>query len=96
MDDAQRPDGLPAEVSAYRRTPVFDAATIPAGLLRDHATKAGVWGVIRVLSGRLSYVSGDPPSAVELGPGRPGLVRPEARHSVAPLGDVRFFVEFYR
>lgn len=96
MEAAPRPAGLPADVSAYRRTPTFDATTIPAGLLRDHATKTGVWGVIHVLSGRLSYVSGDPPTAIELTPDRSGLVRPEARHSVAPLGHVRFYVEFYR
>lgn len=39
--------------SPYRSTPVFDEATLPAALRREHRTKLGVWGVIRVLDGEL-------------------------------------------
>ena len=39
----------------YKSTPVFDENTLPAGLRKEHRTKAGVWGVIRVLEGRLRY-----------------------------------------
>ena len=35
----------------YKRTAVFDENTLPAGLRREHRTKPGVWGVIRVLDG---------------------------------------------
>jgi len=31
---------------------VFNEATLPAGLRREHRTKAGASGVIRVLEGR--------------------------------------------
>lgn len=41
----------------YKCTPVFDENTLPAGLRREHRTKPGVWGVIRVLDGRLRYRS---------------------------------------
>lgn len=41
------------------RTPVFDENTLPAALRREHRTKPGVWGVIRVLDGRLSGAGGD-------------------------------------
>lgn len=37
----------------YRSTPVFDENTLPGGLRKEHRTKAGVWGIIRVLEGRL-------------------------------------------
>ena len=40
---------------AYKSTPVFDETTLPAALKREHRTKPGVWGVIRVLSGRVRY-----------------------------------------
>ncbi len=51
----------PAGSERYRRTPLFDAATVPAGLKRSHCTKAGVWAVIRVLGGRLTYrLEGEP------------------------------------
>ena len=47
----------------YRRTPVFDENTLPAGLRREHRTKPGVWGIIRVFEGRLRYCGLDPDSA---------------------------------
>jgi tellurite resistance-related uncharacterized protein len=79
----------------YKSTPVFDEVTLPAGLRREHRTKAGTWGVIRVLEGRLRYRVLDPSSEVILEPGRPGLVLPEQPHLVEPLGSIRMQVEFY-
>ena len=46
---------LPDSVQHYRSTPIFDESTVPKGLLRDHETKVGVWGRIRVLEGALHY-----------------------------------------
>ena len=46
---------LPANVKAYHRTPDFDAASVPAGLLREHRTKAGTWGLIVIEKGELLY-----------------------------------------
>ena len=45
-----------AEINTYRSTPIFDQDTIPAALQRRHDTKEGVWGVIRVLEGKLRLV----------------------------------------
>jgi tellurite resistance-related uncharacterized protein len=72
---------------------VFDAATLPAALRQDHSTKAGVWGVIRVLEGRLRLIDED--GCTELTPDRPGLILPERKHRVEPLGPMRMQVEFY-
>ena len=82
-------------MTPYRTTPVFSELTLPATLRREHSTKAGVWGVIRMIEGRLrlSYADGTPPA--ELTPDRPGLVRPEQVHWVEPLGAMRMQVEFY-
>lgn len=79
----------------YKRTSVFDENTLPAGLRRKHRTKPGVWGVIRVLDGRLRYVVIEPASEVILEPGHPGLVLPDQPHLVEPLGPMRMQVEFY-
>ncbi|GHH25254.1 hypothetical protein GCM10008023_38400 [Sphingomonas glacialis] len=79
----------------YKSTPVFDETTLPAGLRREHRTKASAWGVIRVLEGRLRYRVLDPSSEVILEPGHPGLILPEQPHFVEPLGPVRMQVEFY-
>ncbi len=90
------PEGL----SVYKRTPSFDEASIPRGLLADHATKEGVWGLIRVEKGQLLYVVSDPRRDYAeriLAPGgEPGVVEPTMVHRVAPLGAVRFYLEFMR
>jgi tellurite resistance-related uncharacterized protein len=79
----------------YRSTRVFDENTLPAGLRREHRTKLGVWGVIRVLEGRVRYEVLDPVSETILEPGHPGLVLPDVPHRVEPLGAMRMQVEFY-
>jgi len=59
---------------------------MPAGLRKDHATKAGVWARIVVSEGRLGYRVHPPlERSVELAPGCPGIVVPEARHHVEGL-----------
>ena len=87
---------LPAGLAPYRRTPIFDQDTLPAGLRREHRTKPDVWALITVLEGRLCYRVLHPPSERLLLPGNPGVVAPEQPHEVEPNGPVRFFVEFYR
>jgi tellurite resistance-related uncharacterized protein len=79
----------------YRATPVFDETTLPAALRGEHSTKAGVWGVIRVLDGRLRLELLDSGAEAILTPDNPGLVLPEQPHRVTPLGAVRMRVEFY-
>jgi tellurite resistance-related uncharacterized protein len=90
----------PADAVAYKRTAEFDEITVPAALLRAHATKAGAWGLIHVLEGRLAYRITDPrrlASETILSPkGEPGVVEPTILHEVEPLGPVRFYVEFLR
>lgn len=88
--------GLPHGLLAYKRTPEFTQETVPAGLLRDHTTKAGTWALIHVLEGELLYVV--PSTGLEqvLTPALPpGVVVPQQLHSVKPLGAVRFYVEFH-
>lgn len=81
--------------SPYKRTPIFDETTLPAGLRREHRTKHGVWGIIRVLDGRLRYRVLDPVSETILDSRNPGLVLPDQPHLVEPLGPIRMQVEFY-
>jgi len=91
---------LPADVELYARTAEFTEKTIPAGLLKAHTTKAGAWGLIHVLEGRLVYRITDPDrpgsEAVLTPQSGPGVVEPTILHEVEPLGSVRFFVEFLR
>lgn len=87
---------LPSHVQVYHRTPEFDQNTIPAGLLREHTTKAGVWARIVVLEGELAFRSVARQLNVVLDNTRPGIVEPEVSHEVEPLGPVRFYVEFLK
>lgn len=91
---------LPPDVMPYARTADFTESTVPPGLLRSHTTKAGAWGLIHVLEGRLAYRITDvrrPPTETVLSPeGGPGIVEPTVLHEVEPLGKVRFYVEFLR
>lgn len=83
------------DLKPYKSTPVFDADTLPAGLQREHRTKAGVWGIIRVKEGKLRLRFLEPMSETILDPQSPGLILPDQPHLVEPLGPMRMHVEFY-
>jgi truncated hemoglobin YjbI/tellurite resistance-related uncharacterized protein len=83
----------PATPRPYKSTPIFDELSLPAGLRRQHSTKAGVWGLIRVLEGRLLYdCDGD---TRELRAGDEQVIEPQQPHSVEPLGAMRMQVDFF-
>lgn len=88
---------LPPDCALYKQTAVFDEESIPDGLRKDHTTRAGVWAKIVVHEGCLRYDVDGLGAHFELSPEEaPGIVLPEVPHHVAPLGRVRFHVEFYR
>lgn len=88
---------LPNNVVAYKQTPEFTELTIPAGLLKDHKTKDGVWAKIVILEGRLEYTIIEPElDVIELRVDKFGVVEPTVLHHIAPLGKVRLYVEFYK
>lgn len=92
-DRLEFPEGL----EAYKSTPWFTEDTVPAGLTKDHTTKAGVWARIVVAEGRLRYVVQPPvDAAFLLEPGTAGIVAPLVPHHVSPQGPVRFQVVFHR
>lgn len=79
----------------YRSTPVFDENTLPDALRRSHNTKAGVWGIVRVIEGRLKLTYLDPPSEIVLEKGGSALLLPRQDHFVVPLGQMKMRVDFY-
>ena len=87
---------MPENLKPYRQTAEFNERTIPQSLRRDHSTKAGVWAKIKVIEGKLNYRIDALGAQFELSPEVPGIVIPEVRHHVEPIGCVRFFVEFCR
>jgi tellurite resistance-related uncharacterized protein len=89
------PSATPARATPYRSTPVFDQDTLPKALRERHSTKAGVWGVIRLIEGELLYTCLDPVGEQMLSPALPGLVQPEQPHHVTPIGPMKMQVDFY-
>jgi len=87
---------FPENFTPYKKTPVFTEESLPSGLKNDHSTKVGVWGKIIVTEGILQYRINSLKIETKLSPGEPGIVLPEILHSVAPLGTVKFYVEFYK
>ena len=87
---------LPESVRLVRTTPVWDDQTMPAGLRRGHRVASGTWGRIVVHAGRLRFRADTvPPIDVELTAGSTQPIPPDVEHEVAPLGPVRFAVEFF-
>ncbi len=86
---------LPSHVKPYKSTSIFTNETIPKGLLKDHNTKNGVWGVIHVTKGKLEYTIKNSEAYI-LTSEKQGIVEPEILHHIRPLGVVSFFVEFYK
>ena len=84
----------PADQKPYQTTMVFDEKTLPKALRRGHSTKAGVWGLVRVLEGELwlRFTDG---RAQLLMAGTAGIVRPQEIHWVEPVDRVQMQVEFY-
>ena len=85
---------LPEAAQEYRRSATFTEDSVPAGLLRDHGTKPGVWALIVLESGQLDYTFESPFRTFLLSPERPGIIPPEVPHHVSVIGPVRFHVEF--
>ena len=82
--------------SPYKTTPVFDEQTLPQAIRSRHSTKAGTWGLLRVLEGEVDLVFIDPPSRVRVLPDKPAPIAPEAPHYVELHGPMKMQVEFYR
>ena len=79
----------------YRSSPVFDQNTLPNALRREHRTKQGVWGVIRIFEGSLKLTFSDTGEVQMLSPESSGLILPDQPHFVEITGPVRMQVDFY-
>ena len=101
----RQPNGmpiLPSNVVQYTQVPksgkAFTATTIPSGLTKEHNTKKGTWGVIRVSTGNLEYTILEPQKSVHiLDKETVGIIEPTMLHQVKALSDdLEFVVEFWR
>lgn len=88
---------LPEDAEAYRQTKVFTASTVPRGILAQHSTKAGTWGLIHVRAGQVQYfLEGEQTPLATVGAGESFVVLPEEVHFVQLSDDAEFSVEFHK
>lgn len=91
-DRLEFPEGL----VAYRKTAIFMADSVPKGLLKDHSLAPGHWGLLHVLEGQLRYqLKHFKKESTLLSKNEKAVIVPCMLHAVAPLGLVRFYVEFF-
>ncbi len=87
---------LPPGVQKYAESALFTDASVPAKLTSRHNTKAGTWGRICVISGKLKYIITDEehePQILTLS--QAGVIVPEQYHRVETIGPVEFKIEFF-
>ena len=87
----------PEEAVRYKSTPIFTELTIPKALRREHNTKPGVWGRIRILEGNLLYeVLAPALQSFTLDVGSTAFIVPEVPHRVEKIRRVIFQVDFLK
>lgn len=79
----------------YGSSPVFDENSLPDALRHEHRTKAGTWGLLRVLEGEVRLVFSDAPGPLLVTVDHPAIISPDAPHHVEVDGPMRMQVEFY-
>ncbi len=77
---------------------MFNRDTVPPALCSAHSVKAGVWGLLCVLRGRLRYcLDNGGNGAALLVAGEAAVIEPQVPHHVELLDDdTTFQVEFHR
>jgi tellurite resistance-related uncharacterized protein len=91
-----RRNTVPSEYVLVRTSNEFTELTIPAALLRVHRLAPDVWGRLRVLRGRVVFAfEASPYDAISLSVGAHVDIPPKEPHSVEPLTDARFVIEFF-
>jgi tellurite resistance-related uncharacterized protein len=92
-----RPATLPDEVVCYRRVGPFDKNSLPAGLLREHRLKPGVWGVVTMVSGTIGFTWDDPDGgSIEVVAPDSLVIPPDVPHHVDATGPFVLEIGFFR
>ena len=85
----------PSTLVTYKRTDRFNQDSVPEKFLSEHKTKDGVWAMIRVVDGEVKLIREGAESET-LNRRFPGFVQPNEPHRLELLGDVEFYLEFFR
>lgn len=92
---AERGPELPGGARPYRRIGPFAADAIPAGLLRCHDLKPGVWGLLSVEAGAIRFCWDDAAGGSRrLAAGDTMLIPPAVPHHLERQGPVTIAIAF--
>ena len=83
-------------VKPYGSSPIFTETTLPDALRNEHRTKAGTWGLLRVLEGEVRLIFTGAPNPLCVTVDSPAMIPPDAPHHVEVDRPMRMQVEFYR
>ncbi len=86
---------LPGDVVKISSTSIMTEETILPGILRNHETRKGRYGLLVVEKGALQFVWEDDGQILDAVPGHPIVISPEKLHHVKLTGKVQFFIAFY-
>lgn len=84
------------DLECTRRTAVFTESSLPAGLTKDHRTKADTWVAINVIQGALVLYLADSSTPINVDPSQSAWLEPAVPHRVVCAQPVRFYLAFYR
>lgn len=88
---------LPPGPVYERTTGEFSAESTPRGLLRAHRLAPGIWGLLEVTAGSVTFVwEAEGQRRIILFAEDSLVIEPELPHHVEPDAEARFAVGFYR
>lgn len=79
----------------YKSTPIFDETNLPEAIRKEHRTKAGTWGLLRVIEGHVRLVFVEPHREIAVSPGRPAPIAPQDTHFVIVDGPMQLQIDFF-
>lgn len=90
------PDTLPPGLECYSQSPVFTPETLPEKLKATHTTKAGTYGLLRVISGIVRFTVENSQTDYIVTSGKQLVIEPEVPHHVQFELNGSFQIDFYR
>jgi tellurite methyltransferase len=86
----------PQHLRLVRTSTLWDEHTVPVALRRAHRVAGNTWGRLVVDAGQLRFTAALVPALdTVIGPGETQAIPPDVEHHIAPLGAVRFCIEFF-
>lgn len=80
----------------YASSPEFDESSLPDALRKQHSTKSGTWGLLKVFEGEVTLVFEITRRKVTVTPDQPAIIPPTEPHHVETTGKMRMQIDFYR